>query len=212
MSSSFIPAVWAAGSFEAEAPFDQVVKPEIYYTVEAVRTIPEMQALKLDLFKLVFQPVGVTEDDYQTVLARAIGQEAVIVALTSRGRPPVYVVSSYFKSFPMVDGVTYEHLCIIADLGAVPPSLKDKIESVVAHFDEYIKNAVGIPDARVTIGTVPTRGYTSKEEAESWETARQSAITENPSDVYRLEKALAENRAQAAYIKELEDQLKTRAG
>lgn len=212
MSSTFIPAVWSAGSFEANPPFDQVVKPEIFYVVEAVRTIPEMQALKLDLFKMVFEPVGVQDTEYQGLLDTALAQEAVVVTLTSRGRPPVYVLSNYLKSFPLVDGVIYEHLCIIADLGAVPPALKDKVQSVQDHFNEYIKNAMGIPDARVTLGTIPTRGYTSKEEAESWEITRQSAITENPSDVYRLEQALAENRAQAAYIKELEDQLKANAG
>lgn len=210
MSQNIIPAVWAEGSFEALPPFDTVVKKEIFYTVEAVRTVPEMQALKLDLFKMVFEPVGVSAEDYQTVLDRAIAEEAVVVTLTSRARPPVYVISSYFKSFPLVDGVIYERLCIIADCGAVPPALKDKINSAIDHINNYLRDAIGIANPKTTIGTIPTRGYVSKEQADAWENSRQLAIKEEPSDIVKYENLLTENKAQAAYILELEAAIKAK--
>ena len=105
--SNLIPSINAAGRFEALAPFDQVVLPTTYYVVEALRTISEMQALKLNLFTLVFQPIGVSEADYPTVLERARSNGAIIVTLTSRSSAPVYVLSTYFKSFPLIDGVSY---------------------------------------------------------------------------------------------------------
>ncbi|QYN80130.1 hypothetical protein PQD71_gp196 [Kosakonia phage Kc263] len=208
MSENIIPAVWAAGKFEAEAPFNQIVKADAYYTVEAVRTVSEMLALKVDLYKLVFQPAGVAQENYQDLLDNAKSLNAVVITLTSKNAAPVYVLSNYLKSFPLVDGVIYERVCIIADLGACPPTLKDRINSATDHFKNYLKDSVGIANARVTIGTVPQRAYVSKEQAQIWENSRQLAITSEPSDLLNLETANKTIIAQRAYITQLENQLK----
>lgn len=203
-----IPSIRASGSFEADAPFDQIVKKDVFYTVEAIRTIPEMQALNLDIYKLVLQPVGVSENDYQTVLERALAQEATVCALTSRGNPVVYVFSTYFKSFPLVDGVVYEHLCLVVDLGAVPPSTKDVINSGIDHINSYVKGALGIKNPKTTVGVIPTRSWVSKEQADLWENSRQLQITEEPSDTIRIEQLTSELAASRAYSAELEAALK----
>ncbi|AEV89695.1 putative virion structural protein [Pseudomonas phage OBP] len=208
MSSNIIPAVYAAGSFEALPPFTNVVDPKIFYTVEAVRTVPEMQALKVDLFKTVFAPAGVDETTYKDMVAKAISDDAVVVSLTSRGREPVYVLSTYIKSFPLVDGVIYERMCIITDLGACPPATRDRINAALEHFANYVKKSMGIANPKVSLGTMPTRGYVSKEQAEAWEKTRQTAIVEEPSDLVRAEKLTVENQQLYAYIAELEGQLK----
>lgn len=202
-----IPSVWAAGSFKASEPFSSVVKENVYYTVEAVRTISEMQSLKLDLFKLVFGPAGVTQENYQTQLDECVANKAVIVTLTSRGAGPVYVPSTKLLSFPVIDGVVYEHMCLVTNLGAVPPSFKDKINVAKQHFDDYILSAFGV-NANTVIATIPTRSYVSKETAEDWEVSRKNKITGESSDLIKLNKALAELSSLKAYVKELEDALK----
>lgn len=206
--TNIIPALWAAGAFEAAAPFDQVVDPAKFYTVEAIRTIPEMQALKLDLYKTVFQPAGVSTDDYQSMLEAAISTKAVVIALTSRGRAPAYVLSTYLISFPMVDGVIYERYCIISDLGACPPALKDRLNSAIDHFNSYIKSSIGIETPNTVLGTIPTRGYVSKAQSDAWEETRKTRITVEPSDVVRIEQLTTENQQLYVYVKELEDRLK----
>ena len=65
---NLIPAAYAAGSFEAISPFNAVVDPSVYYTVEAVRTVDEMLSNKTNIYDLVFKPVGVQESDYETIL------------------------------------------------------------------------------------------------------------------------------------------------
>lgn len=204
MSANIIPAVWAAGKFEAEAPFNQVVNPDRYYTVESTTTITDMQSRKVDLYKLVFQPAGVAQENYQDLLDSAKALNAVVVTLTSKNTAPVYVLSNYIKSFPLVDGVIYERVCIIADLGACPPTLKDRINAAMDHFKNYIKDSVGIANARVTIGTVPQRAYVSKEQAQMWENSRTLAIKTEPSDLLQLEAANKKISAMQAYIDELE--------
>lgn len=208
--SNLIPSIRAAGSFEAKNPFNTVVDPSVYYTVEAIRTIPEMQALKLDIYKLVFKPVGVAEADYTTVVNNAINANAVVISLTSRNNDPVYVISTYLESFPLVDGVTYERMCIVADLGACPPALSEKINSALDHIKEYIKSSIGISSPTVTLGTIPTKGYVSKEQSEAWELARENQITSDPSDVVKLELANSEITKLQAYITQLETALKAK--
>lgn len=204
--SNLIPSINAAGRFEAIAPFDKVVLPSTYYVVEALRTISEMQALKLNLFTLVFQPIGVTETDYPTVLDRARAAGAIIVTLTSRSGAPVYVLSTYFKSFPLIDGVSYERMCLVVDLGPCPPSLKDAMAQVQTHTQEYVKATLGL-DSTVKLGTVPTIGYVSAQDALIFETTRKNLITAGDNDVSKINDLQAKMVQKDAYIAQLESQL-----
>lgn len=201
---NIIPAVFSAGSFEASSPFDRVIDPDIYYTVEAVRTINEMQIMKMDLYTLMFEPIGVTKDDYPTVLDRAKSIDAVVVVLTARNKQPVYVLSSYLKSFPMVDGVSYERMCLVADLGPLPPAMKEVLAQTIEHIKQYVQATVGVT-ADVKLGTIPTIGYVTREQADIFENARKSKITDTDNDVAKvrqLENQLIEERAYSASLEE----------
>ena len=200
-----IPSIRSAGKFVANAPYDKVVLPEVFYTVEAVRTLPEMQALKIDLFTTVFQPAGYTSEQAQQEILTAIDNKAVVVSLTSRGRAPVYVLSTFLKSIPLLDGVVYENLALIVSLGPCPPSMKDQVNNAIEHFNNYIKECFGIKDPSTVIGTIPTRGYVSKQTAIDWENSRQLQITSEPSDTVKLTEAQRTISEQQIYIKELED-------
>jgi hypothetical protein len=206
--TNIIPQLYAKGSFVANAPFDSVVSPAAFYTVVDTVTPSQMQARKADLFKLVWEPAGVSDADYQVQLNTLINLNGAIVVLSSKNGPDVYVPSTYIKSFPLVDGVIYEHLCIITDCGAVPPDFKDVLNSAVDHFNNYMKDNCGLENPRTVIGTIQTRGYVPKEQAEAWENTRQSKIKENPSDLVRLNNALATNAQLTAYVAELEAALK----
>lgn len=206
-TTNIIPQLYAQGSFEANPPFDSVVSPSAFYTVKGVNSPVQLQADKQDLFKLVWEPAGVAEADYQQQLNALINIDGAIVVLTSKNSPPVYVPSTYIKSFPLVDGVIYEHLCIITDCGSVPPGFKDVLNSAVDHFNNYMKDNYGLENPRTVLGTIATRGYVPKEQADAWENTRQSKIKENPSDLVRLNSANSTIAQMSAYIKELEDAL-----
>lgn len=207
--SNMIPSINAAGRFEALAPFDKVVVPSTYYTVEALRTISEMQALKLNLYTLVFAPVGVAEADYNVVLERARAAGSIIVTLTNRQGPPVYVLSTYFKSFPMVDGVAYERMCLIVDCGPLPPGMKDVLSQSQAHIRQYIKSTVGI-DSAVRLGSVPTIGYVSAQDAQIFENTRKNLIEDGDNDVAKIKTLEEKIVKRDAYIAQLEAQLLAR--
>lgn len=206
-----IPSIRSAGKFVAEAPYDRVVSPDVFYTVEAVRTIPEMQALKIDLFKVVFQPAGYTAEQATQEIQAGIDNKAVVVSLTSRGRAPVYVLSTFLKSIPLLDGVIYENIALIVNLGPCPPVLKDRINAAIEHINNYVKESIGIKDPETTIGTIPTRGYVSKETAASWENSRQLQITAEPSDTVKLTEAQRTISELKTYIAELETTITNQA-
>lgn len=211
MSNNMIPNLWASGKYVALPPFDQVVQGDVFYTAEAVRTIPEMQAEKEDLYQLVWKPVQATPEEYPALLQAAIDAKAAIVTLTSRGRGPVHVPSTFFKSFPMVDGVVYEHLALIVDLGSCPPFMKDRVNNAVDHFNNWVKGNLGISNPSTSIGTIPTRTYVSKQTAEDWEASRQRQIVEEPSDAVRLNLVTKENLELKEYIRQLEAALQERS-
>ncbi|MNG46982.1 hypothetical protein D3C79_48490 [compost metagenome] len=208
-SNTIIPSIDARGRFEAEAPFDLVVKPEVYYTVEAIRNIHEMEALKLDLFELVFKPAGFTADTFPAALERARKDGAKVLSLLDRADVATYVLTNYLKSWPLVDGVSYEHMVIIADMGPVPPGMADILAKEIAHIKDHIEANVGITTT-VTIGTIPTIGYVSKEQADAYENVRKSKITDSGNDVARIRELEAQAIRDHAYIQQLEAALAAR--
>lgn len=206
---NLIPEMRAAGKFEAIAPFDKVVNPNVFYTAEALRTIPEMQALKLNLYALLFAPVGVKEEDYNAILERANASKAVVVVLTSRLNQPVYVLSTFFKSFPLVDGVAYERMCLITDLGPLPPEMKETVEQARVDFRTYVLNKLGI-DSEVVLGAIPTIGYVSAADAAIFEQTRKNKITDGDNDIAKIKDLQDKLIQRDAYIAELEAQLTRR--
>lgn len=207
MSNNIVVAPGTQGMFEAEAPFDKVIDPTVYYTVQSVRSPAEMLANKLDLFKLIWSPAGATELDYQQQLAALTSVNGMFMVLSAKNKPLVYLPSNAVRSYPLVDGVLYEHLCIILDCGAVPGTFKDVMNSGLDHCVNYLKDHYGMENPKATIGTIQTRAYVPKEQAEAWENSRQQRIKANPSDLVRANKAEALVLSQQAYIEELQEAL-----
>lgn len=206
VDNTIIPALRVTGRFEAAAPFDRVINPMASYTVEAIRTVGEMQGLNINIYQRVFAPLNVDQPTYLTMLEQIVAAGGVIITLIPRKGAPVYVVSTYLKSFPLVDGFLYERMVLVSDLGALSTDMKPALEEAMLHFQSWILQHYGITNT-VKLGTVPVIGYVSQFEHETMETARKNRITDNQSDLAKnlaLEQQVA---SQQAYIKELETRL-----
>jgi len=208
-SNNIIPSIDARGRFEAEAPFDTVVKEDVYYTVEAIRNIHEMEALKLDLYTLVFKPVGVAAEDFSRVLETARKSGAKVLSLLDRSDVATYVLTTYLKSWPLIDGVSYERMCAIVDFGPCPPGMKDVLAKEIEHIKSHVEATIGITTT-VTLGTIPTLGYVSADQAAAYENNRKGKITSNTNDVARARELEALIVKKDAYILELETALSKR--
>lgn len=203
---NIIPSLRAAGKFVALPPYDRVVNPNTFYTVEAIRTLPEMQGLNINIYQRVFAPVGVLEEDYAEIIQQGIAENTAVVSLIPRVGAPVYVLSTYLESFPLVDGFSYERMCLITDFGALPPEQKESMQVAMDYFKDYVLDNFGI-DAKVSLGTIPVIGYLSKEEHDILENTRKNRITDNTSLLAKNRSLEATVEARDAYIKELEGRL-----
>lgn len=201
-----IPALRVTGRFEAMEPFSRVINPMASYTVEAIRTVGEMQGLNINIYQRVFAPLGVDQATYLTMLDQIVNAGGVIITLIPRKGAPIYVASTYLKSFPLVDGFLYERMVVVSDLGALSSDMQPALEEAITHFHDWILQHYGIQSS-VKIGTVPVIGYVSQFEHETMETARKNRITDNQGDLAKnlsMENTIA---SQQAYIKELEARL-----
>lgn len=202
-----LPSLFSSGSYEADAPFDTVVIKDKYYINKAIRTIEEMRSDEKDLYKAIFAPVSISEDDYPAILETLQERNGAIIVLMGLDGSKVYLPSTYLKSFPLVDGVSLERMCLIVDLGPCVPSLAAELGSTQEHIKSYVQAHLGI-SAEVVLGTVPTIGYVSKEQADTNEITRKNKITETRTDAIIIAQQEATITSQQAYIKQLEDQLK----
>lgn len=206
-----IPSLRAAGKFEAKPPFDQVVDVNVHYSVEAIRTIPEMEGLKLDLYERVYAPANITELDYNTLISVAKAAKAAIITIVDRKGNRVNVPTNYLKSFPLVDGVSYERICMVVDLGPCPPNLLPSITDINQHFKSYAEANLGLENVAVKLGTVPTIGYVSKEQHEAYELARLGNIQVSKSDVAVINQLEEQLILKDDYIERLEQALEAHA-
>ncbi|UVD32177.1 hypothetical protein [Vibrio phage phiKT1028] len=206
--NNIIPEIGASGSFEALEPFDQVCDPNLMYTVEALRTVDELNIAKVNTHLLVGNPVGLTSAESASLMNDLESSKGVVVTLVADGLPTLHIPSTYFKSFPLIDGVLYERLCFIVDLGAVPPSLKDQLNTYRVFLKDQTKAITGVDDPEVFVGTVPTKSYVSREQAEVFENKRKSQVTKSASDAIRIKQLEKEQIEDRKYIALLEEQIR----
>ena len=206
-TTNIIPSYLTGGSFEAVNPFDIVVDVNKYYTLEAIRSVAELQGDNKDIYSLVFQPAGIAQTDYQTYInaLNAVAGAGIVVLVGNDGSR-VYVPTTYLKSFPLKDGVSYERICLIADLGPCPPSVATELNDVITHIKNYIQANFGLTPT-VKLGTMPTIGYVTAEQASVFEATRQNAITNANNDVVTVALQSKTISSQQVYISELEAQV-----
>lgn len=209
-NSNLIPKINSVGKFTATAPFDSVFDPKTNYRVLGIRTFEELEANGFNIFEKVLKPVGVSEADSQALIKKAKSLNGVVVVFGLQGSADIYVPSTFIPSLPDVTGVEYERLCIIADLGAVPVFLKDRINAAKAHFADYILSHIGVSAKTVTLGSLPSSEFVTEEQANIFESTRQNAIANAKSDTVIIKNLTDKVAAQQAYIKKLEDALKAK--
>ena len=206
--NNIIPALNAQGSFECIEPFESLCDRDLYYTVEAIRTIDELRKAKINVDNFVNGQIGKqgTPEGDKIIKDVEVVRGAVVTLIAQSGEM-IHIPSTHFKSFPLVDGVKYERLCLFVDLGSVPPTLKEGINELKVVIKEYVTTHVGIKDPNVNIGTIPLRGYVDKARAELFELQRQDTISNNTTNVARIKELEDLHREDRAYIADLEARL-----
>lgn len=207
-TTNMTPWIYAEGLFTAKSPFNTVVDPTVAYKVEAVRTINEIQLAGRDVYELALKPVGISKDNATDYIDAMIHDNACIVTLTRRQGPTVYVPTTYLTSYPMVDGVVFERLCLIVDCGSCSPDTKNRLDDTLQGVRLVVQKNLGISSPQIQVGTLPERSYVSKTQAEAWENSRLLQIDSLSNPVIENDLLRQQISEYQTYIATLEDAIK----
>lgn len=162
------PPIGISGAFILKSPY--VTTPTTSYTVIAIREYDEMVLRNQNILRLVYEPVGLGQIDYDT--DRASG--ALVVVLKGSDGTTLYVPNSYIESFPNMGSVPYSRLIVGVSLGMWPENRPT--DDIVNVLSEAVQEFIGVtPTVEVT--RAPHSGMVTEQQHAQITSARQAAIT-----------------------------------
>jgi len=183
MATINTPRYRAKGSYVLRTPFS--VDVTLSYECIAIRSFEELTERNIDVFELVYAPVGLAKTD---MAADQAAGASIVTLYYEATEDYIYVPDTYITQFPSADNVPYGYLVIGAEVGPLPDAadLTLLTEAVTA----AIGAAIGL-NPTVKLIKVPTTGIVSQEEHDAMENIRTQAITYNQADYIRLDAALS---------------------
>lgn len=111
-----MPPVGASGVYVLDSPFNTKLLTNTSYRCDAIRRFNDFYEMGVDPFEEFYSPAGLGKERFDADIAT----NTVIVSLVSQNNHWVYVPSSFIRSFPNVNGVSYTSLVLGVTLGAIP--------------------------------------------------------------------------------------------
>ena len=154
MSLYVLPCVGSKGLFKVSPPFDNRIRADEIFTVEAIRTITELESNGLDIKKSRYIENGLTEQDYITDTEVNMH----IVTLKSAYGQWYEVPARYIVSFPKIDGVVYTRRNIVIQMPYIEQEenldlLEDELKQIAK---DYIGAEVAVSSVEVSSTVVIT--------------------------------------------------------
>lgn len=194
--AKFTPPKGSTGRFTVKAPF--TIVPDALYTCIAVRSLTDITDLGGDPVALYYDAVGLTDTEYQADVAAG----ANIITLKSDTAPTLYLPDTWITSYPLLEGVPYNHVVLSVSLGLL------RQDTPLGLLQEQIANnasdVIGIVPT-VLVHVAPTTGVIDRQQSAELEIARQAAIVQRDSDYAKLTKAQREIERLHEQIQQLQD-------
>lgn len=144
-----IPIVGSKGKYTFKEPFNQEDYENQELTVSAIRTFKELQDSNIDVFKTIYNLVGLTETD----LLSDITNSVPIVVFTSISGNYLYVPANRVVGLPDTSGVKYQEVVLAINLGLMP--LNFNLETVKQTVVDSVHDTLGV---RSTVQEVKSSG------------------------------------------------------
>lgn len=183
--ANLTPPINAMGVFELKAPY--TVEPGASYICEAIDGFEALDFKGVDIYTVYYKAKGLSEDIYRSDRRNGIN----IITLLSEGNSPIYVPSSYIKSFPNTAAVPYSHVFATFDLGTLPDGLS--IDSTLNHASTVLNGDLGV-QAKHKLHLMPLTGVVDFAKHTQLEKVRLSTIALQDNPLTQLKAALDENR------------------
>lgn len=148
----YIPNVGESGAFTAIAPFSLISGRQ--YECISVRQYAELEQGRIDVFATIYQPVGLTQADFDADLKDC----PILIGLRSGLGEISYVPAKYLNQSPVLSGVAYQDVVVAMSLGPLPTLLP--LEDFVEHLKDFVTRELGVV-CEISVGRRPqTQHYT----------------------------------------------------
>lgn len=185
MANNLIPAVGTKGRFVLNPPFAALMKPNTLYTLSADRRFDEIEAFGENIFTTYYNPFQLTEADVQR--DRAAGVR--IVSLMTQDSQPIYVPTSYIKSYPNLSYRQYNQYVAVITFG---PMAEDTLfEPTLQALKNTTSDFLGV-EPEINLAFMPLSDVITPEQHENLEATRQAAIADRSTDYARLVEVTAQ--------------------
>lgn len=186
MVNNLIPAVGTKGRFVLESPFAAAMQPNTLYTLEAVRRFEDIESFGQNIYEQFYKPFQLSEAS----LSSDRSNGAMIVTLMTSDAPPLYVPTSYIKSYPDLSYRPYNQYIAVLSLG---PLADDTLfDSMIQGLKNTTSEFIGV-EPEVNIAFMPLSDIITPEQHENLEATRQAAISNRTTDYARLFEVLSQN-------------------
>lgn len=174
-----IPPYGTKGLYVLLPPFDAVLMPAELYECGAVRSFEDIENNGKKVYDLYYKPFNI--DENTALQDRQKGH--VIVTLLSPKYPPVYVPSSYIKSYPDLSSKPYNNVIFTGSLGPLPDDIV--LDVALEAAANAISDFLGVLPV-MHVGIMPLSDAITPEQHESREAARLGALGRIDTDYSRV--------------------------
>ena len=144
-----IPTINTKGNFKFKPPYNVKEYESEIFTVDAIRSIKDMIASGEDPYKGVYQPIGMSEADYNNDSENKVP----IVVLKGSNHRFLYVPANRITTIPLVEGREYQQMALAVNMGYLPYDYD--ISTLSNDIIEAVYNITGI---KSTVELVRTSG------------------------------------------------------
>lgn len=144
-----IPTINTKGNFKFKPPYNVKEYESEIFTVDAIRSIKDMIASGEDPYKGVYQPIGMSEADYNTDSENKVP----IVVLKGSNNRFLYVPANRITTIPLVEGREYQQMALAVNMGYLPYDYDISVLS-----NDIIETVYNITGIKSTVELVRTSG------------------------------------------------------
>ena len=188
------------GLFEFKPPYDKLINNKLEYTIDAIRSIGDLERSGEHPYLTIYKPFGLTEEDFQKDLDNNVSIATLITTGTTSFSLPINRIVTQPKN----DGRKYQEATLIVKLGNLPTD--ENFSVVVSSVHDIIYDTLGVDTTPYIIGTSAISRLTHNEDK------RLTLLRNNVKSIYKSyrtryneTKLTLEKREK--YINELEEMI-----
>ena len=152
------------------------------YKIISFLTVEEMRNIKIDLYKDTFEPLGITEAEYETEFHEfyeVSNSDVLKLQNVDNVAKTIYIPEYYILLMPSINIKPYQKLGLSINLGVFEDS--EELELIKNEISDIVATKVGIPNNTIVFSY--EEKWLTDEEFNIVRQAREDAIT-NLSTIY----------------------------